>query len=91
MVITEMITVTNFAFQFSLDVFPSSVTVQSFITIKWQEKRLSIITIFKSLVSNTIACQSSTALYTTAKTKMYTPIFVQSKVTDWCIMAVFTL
>ena len=96
MVIAEMMTVTKFAFQFPLDVFPSSVTVQSFITIKWQEKKLSIITIFKFLVSdhlnclNTIACQSSTALYATAKTKMYTPIFLV-QVTDWCIMAVFTL
>ena len=76
-----MMAVRKIAFQFPLDVFPSSVNVQSFITIKWQEKKLSIITIFKFLVSdhlnclNTIACQSSTALYATAKTKMYTPIF----------------
>ena len=68
-------TVIKFAFKFPLDVFLSSisVTVQSFITIKWQEKKLSIITIFKFLVSdhfncmNTIACQSSPALYATAK------------------------
>ena len=83
MVITEMMTVTKFAFQFPLDVFPSLVTAQSFITIKWQKKRLSVITIFKFSVSdhldcpNTIACQSSTALYATAKTKMYTPIFAK--------------
>ena len=83
MVITEMITVTKFAFQFPPDVFPSSVTVQSFTTIKWQEERLSIITIFKFLVSdhlnclNTIACQSSTASYATAKTKMCASIFAK--------------
>ena len=41
------------------------------------------ITIFKFLVSdhlnclNTIACQPSTALYATAKTRMYTPIFAK--------------
>ena len=74
----EMMAVTKFAFQFPLDVFPSSVTVQSF---KWQEKKVSIITIFKFLVSDhlncltKLTCQSSTALYATAKTKMYTPIF----------------
>ena len=83
MVITEMMTVTKFAFQFLLDVFPSSVTVQSFITIKWQETKLSIITIFNFLVSdhlnclNTMACQSSTALYATAKTEMCTSIFAK--------------
>ena len=82
-----MMNVTKFAFQFPLDVFPSSVTVQSFTAIKWQEKTLSIITIFKFLVSdhldcsNTIACtcscQTSTALHATAKTKMYIPIFAK--------------
>ena len=78
-----MTTVTKFAYQFPLDVLPSSVTVQSFAAMKWQEKKLSIITIFKFLVSdhldcsNTIDCQSSTALYATAKTKMYTSIFAK--------------
>ena len=79
----EIMTVAKFAFQFPLDVFPSSVTVQSFIAMKWQEKKLSIITIFKFLVSehltclNTTACQSSTALYAIAKTKMFSPIFAK--------------
>ena len=31
---------------------PSSMTVQSFITIKWQEKKLSMIKIFKFFVSD---------------------------------------
>ena len=60
-------------------------TVQSFITIRWQEKKLSIIKIFEFLVSdhlkclNTIAGQPSTALYATTKTKMNTPIFAKSQ------------
>ena len=60
-------------------------TVQSFINIKWQEKKLSIIKIFKILVFdhlnrlNTIAGQSSTALYATAKTKMFTAILAKSQ------------
>ena len=33
-------------------VFSSSMIVQSFITIKWQEKKLSMIKIFKSFVSD---------------------------------------
>ena len=66
-------------------VFSSSMTIQSFVTIKWQEKKLSIIKIVKFLVSdhlnclNIIAGQSLTALYATAKTKMYTPIFAKSQ------------
>ena len=78
-----MMTVTKFAFQFPLNVFPSSVTVQSFITVKWLEKTLLIITIFNFLVSdhlnclNTTACQSSTALYANVKTKMYTSNFAK--------------
>ena len=72
----------HFSFRY---VFPSSMTVQSFIAIKWQEKKLSIIKILKFLVSdhlnclNTIAGQSSATLYATAKTKTYTPIFVKSQ------------
>ena len=60
-------------------------TVQGIITIKWQEKKLSVIKIVKFLVAdhlnclNTIAGQSSTALYATAKTKIYTPIFAKSQ------------
>ena len=41
----------NFDFSFG-HVFPSSMTAQSFVTIKWQEKKLSMIKIFKFLVSD---------------------------------------
>ena len=49
----EMMTVRyeNFDFSFSY-VFSSSLTVLSLITIKWQEKKLSIINIFNFLVSD---------------------------------------
>ena len=42
-----METMTDFSF---FIVFLSAVTVQNFITIKWQEKKLSIIKIFKVFV-----------------------------------------
>ena len=41
----------NFNFSFGY-VFPSSMTVQSFLTIKWQEKKLSVIKVFKFFVSD---------------------------------------
>ena len=41
----------NFDFSFR-DVFSGSVTIQSFITINWQEKMSSIIKMFKFFVSN---------------------------------------
>ena len=57
-------------------VFSSFMTVQSFITIKRQDEKLSIIKNFKFLVSehlncfNTIDGQSSTTLHVIAKTKI---------------------
>ena len=41
----------NFDFSFCY-VFPSSMSVQNFITIEWQEKKLSMIKIFKVFVSD---------------------------------------
>ena len=41
----------SFDFSFGY-VFPSSMKVHNFITIKWQEKKLSIINIFKLFVSD---------------------------------------
>ena len=43
----------NFDFSFGY-VFPSSMTVQGFVTIKWQKKKLSAISIFKFLFLTTL-------------------------------------
>ena len=42
-----MIVIKNSTYVFCY-VFPSSMTVESFITIMWQEKKLSMIKVFKS-------------------------------------------
>ena len=50
----ETITVTknvDFGFRY---VLPSSITIQSFVTIKWQEKKLAIIKIFRFLFLTTL-------------------------------------
>ena len=79
MVITEMMTVTKFAFQFPLCIS------KFYDCTKFHYHQMAGEKVFKFLVSdhlnfwNTIAGQSSTALYATAKTKMYTPVFAKSQ------------
>ena len=56
----------NFNFSFGY-VFPRSMTVQSFITIKWQEKKLSMIKLLNFLVLTNLIHSTANAIISVNK------------------------